>query len=96
MFGASKKVIVWDACRAHISMQLKEHCARRNITQVVIPGGMTPYLQCGDIALYKGFKDKLSDAIEAWKHSKEVSYTKSGNPRQPSDDTVAKIGRAHV
>ena len=54
---------------------------------------MTPYLQCGDIALYKPFKDRLSEAIESWKYGTELSYTKDGNPRQPPDDTVAKWAR---
>jgi len=46
------KCIVWDSCRAHIATSVKEHCRRRSIEMIVIPGGMTPYLQAGDIEIY--------------------------------------------
>ena len=57
---------------------------------VVIPGGMTAYLQGWDIAYLKPFKDSLSNLIESWKHSTDVLYTAAGNPRPPSQEAVAK------
>ena len=42
---------------------------------VVIPGGCTPYLQAGDIGIFRELKDNLSKIIEAWKNSEEVTYT---------------------
>jgi hypothetical protein len=41
----------------------------------VIPGGLTPYLQAGDIGIYREFKDKLSNLIDRWKKSDGVQYT---------------------
>ncbi|KAG4040925.1 hypothetical protein PC116_g34385 [Phytophthora cactorum] len=43
--------------RAHISKEVKAKCAARNVSMCVIPGGLTPYLQAGDIGIYKTFKD---------------------------------------
>lgn len=77
------KCIIWDSCRAHISKAVKEHCQKREILMVVIPGGLTPYLQAGDIGIFKEFKDLVSSHINYWKNSSDVQYTKKGNPRPP-------------
>ncbi|KAJ0392377.1 hypothetical protein P43SY_006272 [Pythium insidiosum] len=55
--------------RAHIGKIVKAHCAKRQIGMCVIPGGMTPYLQAGDIGIYKSFKDNIGPLIDAWKRS---------------------------
>ena len=73
------KCIVWDSCRTHIS----KHCINRNIKMVVIPWGCTPYLQAGDIGIFRELKDNLSKIIEAWKNSEEFTYTWGGNPKPP-------------
>ena len=65
---SNDRCIVWDSCRAHISREVKEHCRRRNIKMVVIPGGCTPYLQAGDIGIHKELKDHLSVRINEWTH----------------------------
>ncbi|MFO0446970.1 MAG: hypothetical protein ACK51L_04790 [bacterium] len=57
---------------------MKDHCRNRNIEMIVIPGGLTPYLQAGDIGIYREFKDKLSDLIDRWKNSDGVQYTRGG------------------
>lgn len=82
------KCVVWDSCRAHISRKVKDYCRRRNIQLVVIPGGLTPYLQAGDIGLYKEFKDNVCKSINAWKHSDQVEYTRGGNPKPPAPHVV--------
>jgi hypothetical protein len=82
------KCIVWDSCRAHIAKDVKEHCRRRNIEMIVIPGGLTPYLQAGDIGIFREFKDKISIIIDEWKRSAHVQYTKGGNPKPPKDNIM--------
>jgi hypothetical protein len=82
------KCTVWDSCRAHISRAVKAHCANRRIELIVIPGGLTPYLQAGDIGIYRDFKDPISDLIDQWKRSDGVQYTRGGNPKPPSDTIV--------
>lgn len=82
------KCIIWDSCRAHIAEKVKDHCRKRDILQVVIPGGLTPYLQAGDIGIYREFKDKVSSSINVWKYSDNLEYTRGGNPKPPSHQVV--------
>ncbi|POM64834.1 Pogo transposable element with KRAB domainlike [Phytophthora palmivora] len=49
------KFLVWDSMRGHISHEVKTECQSRGIGLCVIPGGLTPYLQAGDIAIYRSF-----------------------------------------
>ncbi len=49
--------------RAHILKKLKEHCRSHSIELIVIPGGLAPYLQAGDVRIYCKFKDKISNLI---------------------------------
>jgi hypothetical protein len=82
------KHLVWDSMRAHISKEVKAQCAARNLSMCVIPGGLTPHLQAGDIGIYKTFKDLLYLEINVWKESDKVEYTRFGNPRMPSVGVV--------
>lgn len=82
------KCIIWDSCRAHTAQKVKDHCRKRNIELIVIPGGMTPYLQAGDIGLFKIFKDQLSSIINTWKYSDSVEHTRGGNPKPPKHEVV--------
>jgi hypothetical protein len=82
------KCLVWDSCCAHISKAVKEHYQCRNIELIVIPGGMTPYLQAGDIGIYCQFKDMISVLIDRWKQSDAMEYTRGGNPKPPANETV--------
>ncbi|KAG2957496.1 hypothetical protein PC120_g28497 [Phytophthora cactorum] len=59
--------------RAHISKEVKAKCAARNVSMYVIPGGLTPYLQAGDIVIYKTFKDLLYMEINAWRKATKSS-----------------------
>ena len=78
------KGIMWDSMRAHIANDVKAKCISKKIDMMVIPGGLTTYLQAGDIGIFKSFKDCLSSVIEDWKRSDRVQYTKNGNPRPSS------------
>ncbi len=75
-------------CIAHISKKIKEHCETCNIELTVIPGGLTPYLQAGDIGIYREFKDKISNLINEWKNSDGVEYTRGGNTKPPANEVV--------
>jgi DDE superfamily endonuclease/Tc5 transposase DNA-binding domain len=81
--------VVWDSMRAHIGKRVKQRCEEKDVKMAVIPGGLTPYLQAGDVGIYKSFKDKMSVIIDEWKRSDAVQYTRGGNPRPPSIETVA-------
>ncbi|KAJ0391704.1 hypothetical protein P43SY_001644 [Pythium insidiosum] len=90
LWQACSKTIVWDSMRAHIGKLVKAHCAQRKISMCVIPGGMTAYLQAGDLGIYKSFKDKIAPFIDQWKHSDTVEYTRGGNPKPPSVEVVTE------
>ena len=82
------KGIVWDAMQTHIAKDIKAKCISKKIDLMVIPGGLTMYLQAGYIEIFKSFKDCLSSVIEDWKRSGRVQYTKNGNPPPPSVEEV--------
>ena len=89
------KWIVWDSIRAHIAKDVKMKCMIKKIQKMVIPGCLTPYLQTGDIGIFKLFKDCLSSVIDEWKRYDQVQYTKGGNPRPPSvEEVVAWISNS--
>ncbi|KAI9989297.1 hypothetical protein PInf_019459 [Phytophthora infestans] len=44
---------------------------------VEVRGGLTAYLQGGDIGIYKQFKDILDSYIDEWKGSDTVEYTRA-------------------
>ncbi|KAG3238119.1 hypothetical protein PI124_g16911 [Phytophthora idaei] len=82
------KAVVWDSMRAHTSKVVTARFAKKNVQMLVVPGGLTPYVQAGDIGIYKSFKDKLSSIIDEWKSSDRVEYAKGGNPKQPPVNDV--------
>ncbi|KAG3241671.1 hypothetical protein PI124_g13471 [Phytophthora idaei] len=84
------KAVVWDSTRAHTSKVVKARFAKKNVQTLVVPGGLTPYVQAGDIGIYKSFKDKLSSIIDEWKSSDRVEYMKGGNPKQPPVNDVVE------
>ena len=86
--GNARGLLIWDASRAHISKEVKAHCRSVNVDMAVIPGGMTAYLQAGDLCFYKPFKDVLNTFIEEWKSGPDIQYTARGNPRPPPRETV--------
>jgi hypothetical protein len=88
-----RKCLIWDSCKAHTAKQVKEHMIRHGILNVVIPGGLTPYVQAGDLGIYKLFKDKISPIIAAWKNSDQVKRTASGNPKPPEKEVVCRWAR---
>ncbi|KAG3080927.1 hypothetical protein PI124_g6926 [Phytophthora idaei] len=91
MVDTSKdKHLVWDSMRAHISKEVKAKCGVRGVSMCVISGDLMPYLQAGDIVIYKSLKDLLYVAINAWKESDKVEYTRFGKPRMPSVGTVCQ------
>ncbi len=71
-FSGGKKCLIWDSCKAHTAQLVKEHVIRSGILNVVIPGGLAPYVQAGDLGIYKSFKDNISPIIAAWKNSDQV------------------------
>lgn len=87
---SSGNAIVWDSCPAHTAKAVKEYLNRRGIKNVVIPGRLTPYVQAGDLGIYKSFKDKIKPIIADWKSSDQVERTRNGNPKPPQQNIICK------
>lgn len=84
------KSIIWDSCQIHLSDAVRDHCHKRRINLIVIPGGLTHLLQATDIGICKELKDNLLSIIHTWMNSEHVlRYAVSGNPRPPSYDVVS-------
>lgn len=75
--------MVWDSCRVYIAKVIKNFMRTNGIQSAVIPGGLTAYVQAGDIGIYKSFKDHISPLISGWKTSGTVELTRGGNPKPP-------------
>ena len=88
VIDAQGKLLVWDSCQAHIAKDLKSFMKTQGIQTAVIPGGLTAYVQPGDIRIYKSFKDKISPIISEWKTSGTVQLTRGGNPKPPNDEVI--------
>ncbi|XP_077136662.1 uncharacterized protein LOC143793513 isoform X2 [Ranitomeya variabilis] len=57
--GSQRGLLVWDSASTHRAKDMKNFLHERKIDQIVIPAGMTAYLQTLDIAINKPFKDHL-------------------------------------
>ena len=47
--------MIWDSCKADTTKLVTEHIIRRGVLNIVIPGGLTPYVQAGDLGIYKSW-----------------------------------------
>ena len=61
--GSQRGMIVWDSASTHQAKDMKKFLVERRIDQIMIPAGMTAYLQTLDITINKPFKDHLCKEI---------------------------------
>ncbi len=85
-YSGGKKCLIWDSCMAHAAKLVKEHMIYHGILNFVVPGGLTPYVQAGDLDIYKSFRDKISSVMAAWKSSDKVKRTASRKPKPPEKE----------
>lgn len=78
----SRKLLVWDAFRCHISDDTKYLLKQSKIDMAVIPAGCTGLIQPGDVSWNKPFKQSLTEQYCEWMASGKQEYTKSGNMKQ--------------
>jgi hypothetical protein len=84
-----RRMIVWDAFRAHITSKVKEVVKKTcNTDMCVIPGGCTSRLQPADVSWNKPFKVKLAELYDEWLFEGPVDKTKQGNRRAPPKSLV--------
>ncbi|KAG2810262.1 hypothetical protein PC113_g23782 [Phytophthora cactorum] len=76
--------------RAHTSKVVKARFAKKNVQMLVVPGGLTLYVQAGDIGIYKSFKDKLSSIIDEWNYRIAWSIRRVVTQKQPLVNDVVE------
>lgn len=81
----SKRLLVWDSFRCHISHETKDVLKNMKVEQAVVPGGCTKYIQAPDVSWNKPFKAAINRLHEDWMadDSIEKELTQGGNPRPP-------------
>jgi transposase-like protein len=80
----SKRMLVWDSFRCHVSENIKEHVKRKNTVMAVVPGGCTKLLQPLDVCVNKPFKDLFRQQYDEWFRKGEFELTRGGNMKAPS------------
>lgn len=79
-----RRILVWDAFRAHLTPKVKELVrGRYNSDMAAIPGGCTCKLQPADVSWNRPFKAKLAELFDEWIFSGPVDRTRLGNRRPP-------------
>lgn len=84
----SRRLLVWDSCRVHLTDAVKKELRKRNIDAAVIPGGMTPVLQPLDVGINKPLKDSMKQFWNEWMISGKAELTKGGKRRPPSKELL--------
>ena len=80
----SKRFLVWDSFKCHISENIKQSLKKMNTVMGVIPGGCTKFLQPLDVSINKPFKMIFRGLYDEWYRKGEFEYTKGGNVKPPS------------
>lgn len=83
-----KGLLIWDSASMHRAGDMKKYLAQQQVDQVMIPSGMTPYLQSLDIGINKPFKDYLRLEIGDYIENRMERNVK-GNFVKPSMTEVA-------
>jgi len=90
-FRNLRSLLVWDMFKPHLSTDVKRRLATNKTDLALIPGGLTSVLQPLDVCLNKPFKDHMREQWNEWFTSAEKSFTKAGNMRPPSLDTLCEF-----
>ncbi|XP_060124346.1 general transcription factor II-I isoform X2 [Zootoca vivipara] len=83
MRGGQRGLLVWDSASTHRAKDMKKFLAERRIDQIMIPAGMTAYLQTLDIAINKPFRDYLHMEINDYIENR-MARNQRGNFVKPS------------
>lgn len=89
-FSFTKRLLIWDAFRCHISERTKTQLRAMRIDSVVIPAGCTGKIQAPDVSWNRSFKCNFSKSYEEWMANGDHTFTPSGNLRPPSFELITK------
>lgn len=87
--GSSRGLLFWDSASTHRAIAMRSFLSSRRIDQVVIPAGMTSYLQSLDIAINKPFKDSIREEINDYIEHR-MQRNERGNFVKPSVEELCR------
>ena len=64
--GNRNGLLIWDSASTHRVNDMKNFLEVRGVDQIMIPVGMTGYLQSLDLVINKPFKDNLTLEINEY------------------------------
>ncbi|XP_018495076.1 uncharacterized protein LOC108864274 [Galendromus occidentalis] len=81
--NGKRALLVWDSASTHRAKEMKAFLAKRAVDQIMIPAGMTGYLQTLDLAINEPFEDYIRiECREYIEH--RMTRNKRGNFVKPS------------
>lgn len=86
-FAFGRRLLVWDAFRAHRTDDVMRQLKTMRTDTAMIPGGCTKLLQAPDVSWMKPFKAAYVELYEKWMQTigtVKENQTKAGNARPPS------------
>ena len=84
-FNFSKRLMVWDSFRAHLSVSTKQILRSMNTLTSVIPGGCTGLIQPADVSWNRSLKAKVSENYDQWISKNDGhTFTRGGRMKPPS------------
>ena len=84
-FLFSKRLLIWDAYKCHISQATRKETDQMKLHTATIPGGCTKFIQAPDVVWNASFKSHLRRSYDTWLSEPSVhEYTKGGNLKPPS------------
>ena len=90
LFSFSKRLLIWDFSKAHISDSTKQVLKDFKIEAIIIPGGCTGYVQTPDVLWNKPFKSIITELYGEWLASGVHTYIAAGNIRPPTWRTIVE------
>ena len=78
-FSFSKRLLIWDSFKSHISHSTRQVLKGFKIKTAIIPGGCTGYVQAPDVVWNKPFKSIITELNDEWLVSGVYIYTAAGN-----------------
>ena len=85
--GSQRGLLVWDSASTHRAKDMKNFLAERRIDQVMIPAGMTSYLQTLDLVINKPFKDHLRKEVNNYIENR-MERNQRGNLIKPNRQEI--------
>lgn len=88
-FSFTRRLMVWDSFRSHISKKTKSKLRSMRIDSAVIPGGCTGLIQPADVSWNRSVKTSFMKSYDKWMAEGPHTFTSGGNLKPPSFAAIA-------